>query len=248
MISVFDHREKVISPIQYLYSVVFIVQFIHLGYYLFKNLKLINSYSKRLNSEYASLEVNVKWLKILNIALLAILLFSATFLHILLVTDIYRRHLDYIYVLPIGILFYIIGYHLMNVDWKVVDMKVTKYANSSLRLENVSEYVEKLDHLMTQKKVFLNNEIRISDLAKEMDMKSYHLSQLINQHYNASFFDYINNYRVAEAKKNIEKNPDQPLFQVAFDVGFNNKTSFVNAFKKFEKTTPSKYRETILHS
>ena len=70
MISVFDYREKVISPIQYVYSVVFIVQFLHLGYYLFRNLILVRFYSKGLASEYASLEQNVRWLKVLNIALL----------------------------------------------------------------------------------------------------------------------------------------------------------------------------------
>lgn len=248
MISVFDYREKEISIIQYVYSTVFILQFLHLGYYLFRNLSMVRSYSKELTSEYASLEVNVKWLKILNIALLAILLFSATFLYILLVTDVYRRHLDYIYVLPVGILFYIIGYHLMNVDWKQIDKRVTKYANSSLSIGNIPEYVDQIEKLINDDKIYLDCQIRLNDLALKINIKSHHLSQIINQHYQQSFFDFINQHRIAEAKSIITKNLDQPLIQVAFDAGFNNKTSFVNAFKKFEKKTPSKFKEELLSS
>lgn len=248
MLSVFDHREKIISPMQYVYSTIFILQFLHLGYYLYKNLKIIKLYSNGLASEYASLESNVKWLKILNRTLLGVLLFSVIFLYILLVTDIYRRHLDYIYVLPIGFLFYIIGYHLMNVEWKEVDKKVLKYANSTLNEHDVTKYTQKLDFLMENQKVYLNQEIRLNNIADEIGMKRHHLSQLINQYYKQSFFDYINKYRVLEAKKAIANDPEQPLIQIAFDTGFNNKTSFINAFKKFEKTTPSKFREEVLRS
>ena len=248
MISVFDFREKEISTIQYVYSVVFIFQFLHLGYYLFKNLQLVRQYAKGVVSEYANLEANVKWLKILIISLLAILIFSVVFLYILLETDIYRRHLDYIYVLPIGVLFYIIGYHLMNVDWKVIDKKIVKYANSSLSIENIPEYLDQIERLINDDKIYLDNQIRLNDLAQKINIKSHHLSQIINQHYQQSFFDFINQHRIVEAKSIITKNLDQPLIQVAFDAGFNNKTSFVNAFKKFEKKTPSKFKEELLSS
>ena len=248
MLSVFDHRDKVISPLQYLYSYIFIIQFVHLGFYLFKNLRNIKQYSIRLHSEYAHYDTNVKWLRILNITLLSILLFSAVFLYLLLVTDVYRRYLDYIYVLPIGILFYLIGYHLMNVEWKVTGKKPVKYAKSSLAVEEVPLYLEKLNVLMKDEKIYLDSDIRLKDLAKKLHINSHHLSQIINQHCNLSFFDFINQNRIEEAKTIITNNPDKPLIQVAFDSGFNNKTSFVNSFKKFEKLTPSKFRDAIVTS
>ena len=248
MLSVFDHREKMVSPIQYLYSGIFIAQFIHLAYYLTKNLKLIRLYKERLRSEYAKLDRRVTWLRVLNRTLLLILLFSTVFLYVLLKTDIYRRHMDYIYVLPIGFLFYLIGYYLINADWKEVDVTIAKYAGSSLDVTNISSYVEKLDSLMKNERVYLNNEIRLRDLAGQMGLKTHHLSQLINQHYGLSFFDFINSHRTEEAKKQIAAHPNKLLLQIAFDVGFNNKTSFVNAFKKFEKKTPSNFRDGVLNS
>ncbi len=246
MLSVFDHREKIITSLQYVYSFVFIAQFIHLGYYLFKNLELVNTYTKELSTQYSNINGNVKWLKVFNISFLVILFFAAIFLYVLLVTDIYRRYLDYIYVFPIGALFYIVSYYLLNTEWKTTTSTPNiKYAKSTLDTESISMYVEKLEQLMVVQKIYLDKELRLTDLAEKMEMNAHHLSQLINQHFNLSFFDFVNKYRVQEAKAMIEVNPEYTLLQVAFDAGFNNKTSFVNAFKKFERTTPSTYRETL---
>lgn len=244
MLSVFDHREKVTTTIQYVYSFVFILQFIHLAVFLLGNLKLIKGYSRSLRSEYSFIDSKVKWLTFFNISLLALLFLSAIFLYVLLVTDIYRRHLDYIYVLPIGFLFYFISYNFMKAEWKPTDRKIVKYAGSSLNVDDIPQYAERLKHLMKEEKIYLDSTIKLEDLAQRMDMSKHHLSQIINQHFKLSFFDFINNYRTSEAKSMIQNNPEFTMVKVAFESGFNNKTSFVNAFKKFEKVTPSEFRET----
>ena len=241
MLSVFDHREKVLTTIQWTYSVVFILQFMHLGYFLIKNLKVVKTYSKGLSREYASIAPAVGWLKNLNIALLLVLVLSAIFLYILLITDIYRRHLDYIYVLPIGVLFYWISFRFMRTSIKPVE-NGSKYVGSSLSAEEIPAMQLKLEDLMQEQEVYLNNTIRLADLAQQMGMSKHHLSQLINQEYGMSFFDFINRSRVERAKELIAAHPEYKMLQVAFDSGFNNKTSFVNAFKKFEGITPSRYR------
>lgn len=243
MLSVFDHREKIVSTIQWTYSTVFIFQFIHLGYFLFKNLKIVNYYSKRLTSEYSNIDVKINWLKYFNIALIIVLIFSVIFLYILLVTDIYRRHLDYIYVIPIGLLFNFISFKFMRTEWRPIENN-SKYEGSSLNQDEIPDYIIKLNRLMENEKVYLNNVIRLSDLSEMMTINKHHLSQIINQHYGLSFYDFINQFRVNEAKDIIIKHPEYTLHQVAFDSGFNNKTSFVNAFKKFEKVPPSKFRDT----
>lgn len=241
MLSVFDHRQKTLTTIQWTYSVVFVLQFLHLGYFLLRNLKVARVYTKGLTNEYASIDSSVKWLKNLNIALLAVMIFTAVFLYILLITDIYKRHLDYVYVLPIGLLFYWISYRFMRSPLKPLD-NGTKYQGSSLNKEEFPELITKLEQLMAADKVYLNNTIRLADLADKMGMSKHHLSQLINQQYGLSFFDFINKARVTEAKNIITQHPEYKLIQVAYDAGFNNKTSFVNAFKKFEGLTPSSYR------
>ncbi|WP_299116197.1 helix-turn-helix domain-containing protein [uncultured Winogradskyella sp.] len=244
MLSVFDYREKQLATIQWIYSIVFVLQFVHLAFFLFKNLNLVRLYSKGLRKEYSVIDAKVKWLRYFNLTLLILLVLSAMFLYVLLVTDIYRRHLDYIYVLPIGVLFYFVSFKFFRADWEPIETN-GKYSGSTLKADKISEYKAAINQLMRDEKLYLSPDLRLHHVAKKLDISKHHLSQIINQHYNASFFDFINQFRINEAKAIISEHPQYTLLQVAFDSGFNNKTSFVNAFKKFESMTPSKYRDRI---
>ncbi len=247
MLAVFDHRPKTVTAFEYLYSTVFYLQFIHLGLYLLLNQKMLRSYSKKLKNEYANINDTI-WLYTFNILLIVCLLLASVFLYLLFASDIYRRTLDYIYVLPMGLFIYAVGYRLSGIEWLRPQEKGTRYQFSTLKSQEKLAYAKKLGLLMEAQKPFLQNNLRLNDLALKLDMQSHHLSQLINEHFNCSFFDYVNEYRVKEAKDIIRANPKLTLLQVAFEAGFNNKTSFVNAFKKFEGQTPSVFRRTHIRS
>ncbi len=77
-----------------------------------------------------------------------------------------------------------------------------------------------------------------------MGVSTHHLSQSINEILKLNFYELINRYRVEEAKNKIREETEKSLLQVAFEVGFNNKASFNNAFKKHVGMTPSKYRQS----
>ncbi|WP_299440165.1 helix-turn-helix domain-containing protein [uncultured Aquimarina sp.] len=244
MLAVFDHRKKIVTPFEYLYSVVFFVQFVHFGCYLIYNIKTTNTYAKNLKSEYSDLG-NVIWLKLFNILLISILVLASSYLYILFVSDFYRRYLDYIYVLPMGFFIYSIGYYLSGIQWLSIGEKAKKYHSSTLSIHEIKIYSERLKVVMSTDEPYLKNDLRLKDLARIVDVSSHSMSQIINQSFKCSFFDFINQYRVEEAKRLIISEPKITLLQVAFDAGFNNKTSFVNAFKKFEKKTPSSFRKEI---
>ncbi len=242
MLSSFDHREKSLTTLQWTYSVIFVLQFVHLGYFLINNLRMVKSYEGSLTKEYSNINKDVKWLSYFNVILISLLVLVAVFLYILLITDIYRRHLDYIYVLPIGLIFYVLSYKFMRTQWQPIE-KNGKYATSTFNQEFSREYAVKLNRIVNEEKVYLDAKLRLKDLADKMNISTHHLSQLLNQEVKLSFFDFINRHRIQEAKKLIDEHSNLTLLQVAYDAGFNNKTSFVNAFKKFESMTPSKYRE-----
>lgn len=242
MLSVFDHREKTLTTIQWTYSFIFIIQFVHLGFYLINNFRVVRLYSRRIANQYSEMDSKISWLKYFNVVLVIVLVLAAIFLYILLITDIYRRHLDYIYVLPIGLVFYFVSYKLMKANWKPVE-KNGKYHGSSLDEDLIPDYISQLNNSITGEKLFLDPKLRLDDLANKIGISKHHLSQLLNQQLNISFFDFINKHRVEEAKKLIIDHPEYTLLQVAYDSGFNNKTSFVNAFKKFSNLTPSKFRD-----
>ena len=97
---------------------------------------------------------------------------------------------------------------------------------------------------MRQKKPWLENDLRLPKLAKIVGTPTHHLSQVINEQFNLNFFDFVNKYRIEEAKKLIldEKTKHFTFLRIAYDVGFNNKTSFNSAFRKHAGMTPTEFR------
>ena len=74
---------------------------------------------------------------------------------------------------------------------------------------------------------------------------SYHLSQLLNENLNQKFYDFVNGYRVEEAKRALfdPANDHLTILAVALEAGFSSKSAFNAAFKKFAGTTPSDFRK-----
>ncbi len=120
-----------------------------------------------------------------------------------------------------------------------------KYQKTGLSDALSLEMKKKLLRIMESEQPYLNNELRLDDLSRLMNLSRNHTSQIINEHFNLSFFDFINKYRVKEAKNLLMNNAVNGLTmtQIAYDVGFNNRASFYKAFKKFTESTPTVYRE-----
>jgi len=75
---------------------------------------------------------------------------------------------------------------------------------------------------------------------------SHHVSQVINEKLNQSFFELLASYRVEEAKVILKSDLGKKLTieEVAEQVGYNSKSAFNTAFKKFTSHTPSAYRDS----
>ena len=118
-----------------------------------------------------------------------------------------------------------------------------KYKSSGLSDEKALKYYEKLILAMKQEKVFTNPELSLSDLASKLDIHPNYLSQIINEKENKTFYDFINEYRIEEFKRLIllPENEQFTLMSIAFDCGFNSKSSFNRYFKKITEKTPSQY-------
>ncbi|MCB0372566.1 MAG: AraC family transcriptional regulator, partial [Muricauda sp.] len=80
------------------------------------------------------------------------------------------------------------------------------------------------------------------------DIGRNNASQVINEHFNLSFFDFINKYRVEEAERLLESNQLMTITDIAFEAGFNNRVSFYKAFKKVHDITPTEYKDHFMAS
>ena len=121
----------------------------------------------------------------------------------------------------------------------------SKYENSSLKSDEAMTLLERITELLEYEKIYLRSDLKLPEVAKQLNTSAHHLSQIVNERLKLSFPDLINSYRVNEAKTMLA-NPsysDQKIIGIAFDTGFNNKANFNNAFKKFTGMSPSDYRK-----
>ncbi len=124
----------------------------------------------------------------------------------------------------------------------IIDNTTNKYQKTGLKETEKVKIQKLLDNLLTNDKVYTDNTISIGKIAKLMNTSIHNLSQVINEHYNLSFFELISNNRIVEAKKLLLKEPDTKVSDIAYGVGYNSLSAFNTAFKKQTGKTPSKYR------
>ncbi|MCX6584641.1 MAG: helix-turn-helix domain-containing protein [Candidatus Aminicenantes bacterium] len=106
--------------------------------------------------------------------------------------------------------------------------------------------IKKLSYLMELEKLYREESISLQYLAEKLSITPHLLSQLLNEKLNITFPDYINNYRIEEARK-LLVDPDwadRKVISIAFEVGYNTKAAFYGVFKKCTGMTPSEYRKT----
>ena len=129
-------------------------------------------------------------------------------------------------------------------------MAVSKYAKSGLNSERMDEYILRLKNLMDHEKLYLEPDLTLPILAKRVDCSVNHLSQVVNAGFSMSFFDFLNSYRVQEAKIILSDGKDSPksILDVSFAVGFNSNSAFYAAFKKATGVTPAQFRRSIIKS
>jgi len=124
------------------------------------------------------------------------------------------------------------------------DISVKKYEKSQLTPERSERYLNKLLQFMETESPFTDGDLTIQKLADKLSIPAPHLSQTINERLSKSFPDFINSYRIEEAKRRLL----DPAFKhlsilgIAEDVGFSSKSSFNAVFKKHTEMTPSEFR------
>lgn len=117
--------------------------------------------------------------------------------------------------------------------------------NSKTTLTNDNVYFTELQKLISEKRIYKNPNLSLTTVAEQLSISSNYLSQLINQVTQTSFTDYINSYRVNEAKEMLKNSTykNYTIVAIALEAGFNSKSAFYTAFKKVTGKTPTDYRK-----
>ncbi len=104
--------------------------------------------------------------------------------------------------------------------------------------------VRRLETLLVDERIFLNPDITVDTMVEMLNTNRYAFSNYIHNTLGTNFFDFINSYRIEEAKY-LLKSTDQKIEDVALKSGFNSSRAFLRVFKSFTGQTPREWRKQL---
>jgi len=133
---------------------------------------------------------------------------------------------------------------LLSATKTLKDENFKKYSGSTLSEDQKISLISKLEHLIQVEKIFINEKLSIEDIAIKLDTNSKYISQIINETFNKNFYNYINSYRIEEAKLMLksELSDKYSILGIAQSVGFVSKSTFNVAFKRITGLTPTEFK------
>jgi AraC-like DNA-binding protein len=129
----------------------------------------------------------------------------------------------------------------------VRDTTSNAYAKSVLSPERVTQMLSSLHRVMSEQKLFLEDDLNAAELARALEISQHHLSQVLNNHLKTNFYDYVNNLRCEEVARCF-KDPrydGQSILDIALQSGFASKSSFNVKFRHVYGQTPSEFRKRV---
>lgn len=189
-----------------------------------------------------------KWFRQVALSFLGYAICLLTY-YLLVWTNVLELQHDYMVSLGMTVFIYFIGYHGFRNPMSQADkLGQEKYQKSSLTDQSIHLIAKQLDGVMYQERLFTNGDLKLSELAQALGQSPHVISQVINVAKGQKYSEYLNDLRVDEAIALMSKTEYQnaKLIAIGIDAGFNNKTSFLNAFKKRTGKSPSDYRKSLL--
>ncbi|ASK29601.1 quinolinate synthetase [Chryseobacterium sp. T16E-39] len=215
----------------------------------------IRKHQKRIQQFSANTEgINLNWLEYI-----ILILFIINIIYV-----IYNLFYDptslnaFINIAFLLVIYFVAYYSLKQKEiYPVEEKKLDEFI--SINEENESEEIKRklipdeellrikgdLEKLMEQEKPYLDSELNLIKLSEQLSVSTHHLSYVINTGFQKNFFQFVNEYRIEYAKKLLKDNTANKLsiLGIAYESGFNSKTSFNTTFKKFTDQTPSEFKK-----
>ena len=145
-------------------------------------------------------------------------------------------------------LFYFVTYQLIMAPNEILPTVDHKYKSSKLSQAKVDSIKRALTLLMTEEKLFTNQNLSVNEVAEKLGISRQQLSEVLNIHMGMRFQDLLNQLRTEEFIKYLhqENYAHYTMFGIAMEAGFSSKSSFNATFKKLTGLTPSQYKKQHL--
>ena len=247
-----DSTEQFFGKLIYVHEIFSVLYSIILLYFSYK---LILKFEKKQDSGKTQIpRVSLNWLKIISLI--------SFFLCIIWVISIYdelkygSENVTFYYILWLGmsITIYVLG-HIGLYRFGILQeqkniQKFSNFTKPIIAVETIfsqNEHIDAFEKFIKSEKNYLNTQLSLDTVADKLEINKSYLSRIINSELEISFTDYVNELRIQEAK-NYMANPefkDYTLISIGLEAGFNSKSAFNSAFKKFAGMTPSEFRNSL---
>ena len=256
----YGHRISMIWDESFVYSasyvsVDFLNRLLRVGY-VAASILLISKYRNLLEDSHSNMEkAHISWLNILVIGVLIVNI-SETILVSSKVSNLfYPISLASLVFQTLGLTGNYASFVLMNLliftairyFWnfeKVLEQETTKNLANEKFLN--PEMAAEVDTSIRNDKIYMDPDITLDGLAESLSIPSRDLSMLINRHFGVNFYEFINRYRIEEAKQMLAapEYSSTTITDIYLTAGFNSKSVFYTFFKKFEGITPTQFRQS----
>lgn len=111
-------------------------------------------------------------------------------------------------------------------------------------VSNLEEKIKAIEGGIQQKKLYLESHINLDRFSEQIGLRARDVSTIINAHYQSNFFEFINGYRIEEAKQLLlaDDNKNDTILDIIYKSGFNSQSAFHRFFKRIVGMTPSEFR------
>jgi AraC-like DNA-binding protein len=206
-------------------------------------------YQSNLKNNFSAIDNRtLGWLRNLMYALLALwFMWSLPYVYELVTNQFSQWH-HYPLWIGMSVVIYWIGYsaYTRREVFEAANFQTPTKVEPGLS-EKTDDHYQNLLAVMKMKKPYLNPELNLEMLAADVELSAGYVSQIINKKEKSNFYDFINRYRVEEAKE-LMANPKFnhfSLLAIGQEAGFNSKTTFNTAFKRYAGVTPSQFKKEL---
>ncbi len=180
-------------------------------------------------------------------AILKIMLFLSISAILTIIPELAPVNIKDIY----SVLVLIIFFYLMTMRYPQIfillreEAQKVQYTRSKINNLDIELIKKNLEHKLKEEKLFLESDLTLKDLSNDIGITPHQLSEILNVYYKQSFYDFINHFRIEEAKKIFASDNTATALGICFHVGFNSNSAFYRAFKKETGISPGSYRKKI---
>src|SRR5688572_1558083 len=236
-------------PLRPIDALVFCVEAFHLLIYLVISAWLVRPAKRMLGnvSYIISITSRLKWLNTLFWCFALYLVVVIALVVFTIFKWKYTPESNYLYTLLTSCILFIISYKYVW-DPELISPHFNKKYQFTKKVDSTEKntLLEQLNFLIKKEKIYLQPDLKLSTIAEKLGIPSHQLSRIINEEYQKTFSELINEQRVREFidRVNDPSFQNYSLYGIALDVGFSSKSSFNNIFKKATGKTPSEFKKS----